>query len=573
MLTFLFAVGLVLASLCPISGFAQVPSEKVWAVVAFTLHGDSTPSILRGPKTLTSYGAEQLYSAGSAFRDRYVAVREDGNDRIQDISAYALDSDEIDIFSTDDQCSIASAQAFMQGLYPPLDISDDDSYTGDSSMSTDESATYNTSGYQYPRIITLGAGDLGVERVSGYTECPLYEASRKSYETSREFRDIAEQSAKLYSRVYDIALSDVLHPSHANYANSPDISDYLQYGLLHNSTLLDRLDEEDISQARILADQYVYATNSNTSSWVKGTNDDIRMIAGQTLASFVLNFFDENIRETGLRKKMALLFGHYQPPVALASLLQLVSLGDADFGSRPTNGASVAFELCSLENETFPAYPDMSNTYVRFLVHNGTDSSTDFIPYPLFGHDAAEITIGYMDFREELKEVSLSHTDDWCTACNSSAVFCYGVLSSSAIGKAIDTSRSPTFAAMIGVYVAFAIAVGTIVIMCIVIYIISRNESKSSMGGFKGADKMASDCDVTHGSPRENREVASDSSPDDGGSMGAGICSGSWEMDHRMKRGGTDVASVRGTETVCDDETEEWRLHSKLEPTRVQENV
>ena len=168
-----FAVGLVLASLWLVPAFAQrEPAEKVWAVFAYTLNGDSSPSILHDPKTLTPYGAGQLYSAGSSFRERYIAFQEDENSRIQNISPYELDAIDVGISSTDDHPAIASAQAFMQGLYPPLDIS------GDNEI--DDPTAFNASSYQYPRVVTLGPADLGFERIAGHCECPMYEASRKA---------------------------------------------------------------------------------------------------------------------------------------------------------------------------------------------------------------------------------------------------------------------------------------------------------------------------------------------------------------------------------------------------------
>ena len=53
--------------------FAQAQStETVWSSVLVTLYGDRAPLISSG-NSLTPLGAQQLYSAGSLFRDRYIA--------------------------------------------------------------------------------------------------------------------------------------------------------------------------------------------------------------------------------------------------------------------------------------------------------------------------------------------------------------------------------------------------------------------------------------------------------------------------------------------------------------------
>ena len=556
-----FAVGLFLASLCPIPGFAQAATEKVWAVFAYTLKGDSSPAILPASETLTPYGARQLLSSGSAFRERYVALQGDENNHyIQYISPDELDSDEIGILSTEGQSAIASAQAFMQGLYPPLDTSDDDDLYDQSSL--------NASAYQYPRVITLGRADLGFERIAGHDECPMYEAAQGSYKASSEFQRVAEQSTSFYERVYANALSDVLHQSEANYANAPSISEYLEYEFVHNSSLLDYLDGKDVFQARSLANQYVYATNSNSSSWENATANDIRTIAGQTLASFVLQFFDESNKYAGSGTKLALLFGHYEPVIALASLMRLTG-----FGSIPRHGASIAFELCSLESQMLPNYPDVSNLYVRFLLHNGTDSATRFIPFPLFGHDPRRTVMSYTDFRNEMETVSLARPEDWCRACNSTAVFCHGVLgSASAMARATHGPMDPTVAGILG---AVATTIAFLLMGLVALLILGFRlpcTGRCFLGGFRGGRNATNGHRVTHYSPYDDLGGVEHRSD------GASIRPGSWEMDQRAKNSvTTNTASVPSSAwesgMAFNGDTEEWRLHSMLEPVKIRESV
>jgi len=138
---------------------SQNVTEKVWAVFAYSVQGESTPSTFSHPRTLTSFGADTLFTAGSAFRDRYITISAGGrlNLRIQNLSQYVLRSDEVSILAPADTSAIASAQAFMQGLYPPLDTSYGAPYIEASAQLANGSwAKAPLHGYQYAPIVTLG---------------------------------------------------------------------------------------------------------------------------------------------------------------------------------------------------------------------------------------------------------------------------------------------------------------------------------------------------------------------------------------------------------------------------------
>ncbi|EDN02991.1 predicted protein [Histoplasma mississippiense (nom. inval.)] len=105
------ALSLYIFPLCS----AQVAAvEKVWAAFVFTTYGDSTPRVLPYTPTLTTLGARQLVEVGSAVRLRYPPGTILGN-----ISLFSMVSDEFFILSRPDHPMAASAQAFMQGFFPP----------------------------------------------------------------------------------------------------------------------------------------------------------------------------------------------------------------------------------------------------------------------------------------------------------------------------------------------------------------------------------------------------------------------------------------------------------------------
>jgi hypothetical protein len=104
----------------------------VWSSVMFTRTGERTPATLGNISTqLTSLGAQQLYTSGSFFRERYLTSMGSTNGvdsaPISGISVDIPDVNQIYLFGLNLQYTAASAQAFMQGFYPPFQLTSNDS--------------------------------------------------------------------------------------------------------------------------------------------------------------------------------------------------------------------------------------------------------------------------------------------------------------------------------------------------------------------------------------------------------------------------------------------------------------
>lgn len=122
---FALEVALLLGTvlLAPFS-HAQTEEYTVLSTVVFVRSGERTPQILgTEPSMLTSLGAQQAYAAGSFFRDRYVssATSRSGIDQapLRGLSANSYDPRQMYILAVDTHPTAATAQAFMQGFYPP----------------------------------------------------------------------------------------------------------------------------------------------------------------------------------------------------------------------------------------------------------------------------------------------------------------------------------------------------------------------------------------------------------------------------------------------------------------------
>ena len=134
------------------SAYADMPLavagsiETVWSSVIITRNGDSVPLIANEPTVVTPLGAQQMFAAGALFRDRYITGAAPGNLTINGISMYQIDNSQTFALALLDEYVTASAQAFIQGLYPPLN----NSFSTDDPIITPESLLANSTQVAFP---------------------------------------------------------------------------------------------------------------------------------------------------------------------------------------------------------------------------------------------------------------------------------------------------------------------------------------------------------------------------------------------------------------------------------------
>jgi len=153
-----------LAALAGSGSTQQLSSrEYIWSSVGWVFHGERDPFLGNvNTPTLTSLGAQQMFSQGSMFRTRYLEAGdsdqrhdEAGNVHapIVGIQKNAIDNSQIEIISTTDGFIFTSALAFMQGLYPPVQANSSGDLDG-AIVSNGSLVNYPLGGYQYPNIET-----------------------------------------------------------------------------------------------------------------------------------------------------------------------------------------------------------------------------------------------------------------------------------------------------------------------------------------------------------------------------------------------------------------------------------
>ncbi|KAI9832274.1 MAG: hypothetical protein M1819_004452 [Sarea resinae] len=559
--------------------------ETIHSSVVVTRHGERTPVLVPGTLLLTQLGAQQLYAAGSVFRDRYVVSSGPGvanvttNSQILGISEFGLDNDQLSILSTDDLYMTASAQAFMQGLYPPLDdLSDQLIINSMSILANGSDINTPLGGYQYPLIETVSPLDPNSIWINGMENCPEYSVSGDEYYDTANFKQTQTATNSFYQSFQGTVLDGIMDSSLANFVSAYEIFDYANYAFMHNVSVRDvDITYSDLTQLRVLADQAEYAKNGNTTASGLTKGDKIRTIAGKTLAAEILGQLYTNIESGGADAKLSLLFSSYEPFLSFFALADLPNISPNFYGL-PDYGSSLVFELYSYnltstgnsssDAGTSTAYPSTDDMMVRFLFRNGTGDSQGLMSYPLFGQGPDQPDMTFADFALNMGDIMLGSADEWCSACNSPSLFCAaynssawdgasgssgssGSSSSAGTCKARKNSVSPAVGGVIGALVTLAVMLlallaGFLLGGLRLHRVQSRRTSASTLGGgFKKGEKLASDPDLV-GSEGAATEMGKES-----GAQQPRERVGSWEL------GGVNDALGPGDRG--DGEAELWK--------------
>jgi hypothetical protein len=300
-----------------------------------------------------------------------------------------------------------------------------------------------------------------------------------------------------------------------NYLNAYELYEYAFYQYNHNKTVFDTLDQADLTQLFHLASQQQVEFNSPNIA------GDVSSIAGQTLTAVVLQQFQDIIDSASSPDKMALLFGSFEPMMAFFSLSGLASGPSATrFNSLPLHGSVMSFELFSLVPVTGnTTFPDPENLWVRFLFRNGTDDDEKLVAYPLFGRGNDQTDILWSDFSSAMGNFEMETVAGWCGSCQNVNSFCTMIASdvditptATAAPIATKHSLSPTVGGVIGA----AVTLGILAILALVLIVfgfridrrtrgnsaqgggigVLRRNGSGGGGGFKGAEKLASDTDL-----------------------------------------------------------------------------
>jgi hypothetical protein len=365
----------------------------------------------------------------------------------------------------------------------------------------------------------------------------MYNQAVAQYYQNPSFHALQTSTEEFYDSLQPEFLNGVFSNASVGYFDAYYIYDYLNYAYLHNSTVADGLDPEELTTAKILAADWVFAMNANTSVSGLKDGDHIGVIAGRTLAAHVLQAFYTTINTQGTSEKMTLVFGSFEPMIAFASLTELISPMNSAFYNVPEPGSSFVFELFALRDNDVGTYPEADELFVRFLYQNGTGDDSELVTYPMFGLGPSQVVMTLSDFVLGLSNRSISSVEDWCETCNSYSIFCPAFTNSDSDLGGNSSRRHGMHPAVAGVIGA---VVGIVVVALLVVVILllagcrlhrTGSKRRSELGGFKGAEKLASDQDLTLPKGGAAAMVVDTPAPTHRGHERVG----SWELRDQMK--------------------------------------
>ncbi|KZL70946.1 histidine acid phosphatase [Colletotrichum tofieldiae] len=512
---------------------AQSSNPSVWASVAMVMHGERTPLRSELQNTLTPQGARQLYAQGSAFRMRYLASgtrtnvsegRITSRAAIKGVARNVIEHEQLSILSVPDAHVVAGANAFMQGLYPSITqafAADTGGANISYSTLSGNSTQYPLDGYQYPVIETLGFSDERSVAIRGNTECPQWTISTTTIMQRDPYMDnLYEASLPGYQALFSTPpLNDgIISLSNANFWDAYNLYQYVRYRYSHEQAIYDAMQDDYAQQSQFLMmyarqQQLNMTSNQAVSGLKKG--DMIRTIAGRTLARKVVDAFKANGNYAGYSNKMTLMFSSHEPFMSFFSLAKLQREDQtllSPFWNIPENGAAMVFELIGDQPDEPNTYPTEENLYVRFLYRENANADTPFKEYSLFGLSDTETRVTYSYFKQEMLRFGVD-ISTWCSICGSVQSFCEWRTTKTqpTVGESIRSAvQKPVVAGVIGAAIVLAV-LGLVVVAAAVLggFRIHRAgpgagpEAKgqdsrvAGLGGFKAAEKMASDPDLS----------------------------------------------------------------------------
>ncbi|KMU87879.1 hypothetical protein CIHG_05646 [Coccidioides immitis H538.4] len=343
--------------------------EKIWGTVVFTTVGQGNPGL--SDAELTPLGTRQLIHAGASVRNRYISPLPEGAvefHQIDGIPPSNFTNGEIDVVVTSDQLTSASAQAFMQGLYPPT------------SLPRSDNASFPLSNFE-----TLTPANPAVIELAGNVNCPVLNGVRLALLQNEDLDALQDGAEAFYRVLYARVLDGLIKPNKLHLLNARLIWEHLDYQYANNETARNLISAEELLRARYLASRMTSALNSQP--FTMADRQYTRAVAGKTLAPAITRALESNVESRGTNKKMSLLFGDVSTMIAFASV-----------AGPPT---------CKSDS----------------LLRNGTstaDADAGYVPYPLF---ASKVEIPYDEFISQMGSISMS-TTQWCSFCGSEAEFC-----------------------------------------------------------------------------------------------------------------------------------------------------
>ncbi|KAI9784703.1 MAG: hypothetical protein M1816_000768 [Peltula sp. TS41687] len=434
--------------LLPVVFFFSVSqaAETILGLYVYSRHGDRSDKS-HPPAILYNLGYSEMFSSGQYFRNQYVSSNSPG--RIEGISSDEVDLSQISVQAPMNAVLMTLAQAFLQGLYPPVG-SQEESDT----LRNGTTIYAPLNGYQLIPIYTSdqGGGSEDQPWLQATSNCANALTSSNAYYSSQDYMDMFLESV----------VDETYSGSRNSFKNAYAVYDIINVALIHNKTIpaSELITPDVLFQLRTLADHQQFNLAYNAS-------ETVRAIPGATLAAQVVEHLNNTIHARGKSNKIGIQFGAYASFLSFFGLSQLPA-ADPDFYGIPDYASTMTFELfTTTAADPASAFPDVKDLQVRFRFHNGSASdatSQPAIAYPLFGRK--ETALPWSTFADKMNRFAVGSSEAWCRACGNTTGECAGGAHSSPAqqtrpdGDRKGNGISKAVAGVIGAMVTLAVVLG-----------------------------------------------------------------------------------------------------------------
>ncbi|KAJ5688824.1 hypothetical protein N7462_003216 [Penicillium macrosclerotiorum] len=430
-----------------------VEAERVLGAFIFARHGDRTAKVF-GNTELTDLGYSEVYTAGDFYHDRY--INSSSEKHIEGIASEIVVAKQISASAPDDAVLQNSATGFLQGVYPPAG-SDANTTLGNSTV-----VMSPLNGYQLIQLTTTTSGSDSEDAtwLQGSSDCQKATISSNNYYTSDSYNSLLKSTEDFYQSLSSM-LNTTFTSSQMTFKNAYTIFDYLNVGIIHNTT-------EEFAGGEYPSneefDQIFQLASNQQWNLAYNESDTARAVDGAVLAGEILSGLNTTIASGGEKSKLNVQFGSYGTFMSFFGLAQLPA-ASVNFTGIPDYASSMVLELVTDNEDT--DFPSESDINVRFMFHNGTLTGSDEpTVYPLFGQ--SNKLLSWSDFKSSMEKFAVTSDDEWCNLCGNTDGKC---ASSTASTNSSDSSSgsgsgsgsggmSRAVAGVIGAMVTLAVILG-----------------------------------------------------------------------------------------------------------------
>jgi len=201
----MFALSLMVLTSAWLAAAQDDDAYHAHGAFAFIRTGERTPALTGDTQVLTAVGANQMYELGQNLRARWIdnsGNAQLGRQNIANMSVDMINNDQISIQTLDTQYLVSSAQAFMQGMYPPHALGNSTGL-GDSTglLANGSLVQAPLNGYQYATVQSFSPYAYNSIYIAGSQNCPMAKLESLQYLVSDSFMNTKANSTETYDKL------------------------------------------------------------------------------------------------------------------------------------------------------------------------------------------------------------------------------------------------------------------------------------------------------------------------------------------------------------------------------------